>query len=71
MVSIMDQECAKPGSAGADVPKAVFSSVIGRPRHEGVRQGKESIWLNQVGTIGKNMAFTVNSAWHWKSTQFY
>ncbi|KAK6017567.1 Actin [Ostertagia ostertagi] len=35
----MDPECAKAGFAGDDAPRAVFPSIVGRPRHQGVMVG--------------------------------
>ena len=30
----------KAGFAGDDAPRAVFPSIVGRPRHQGVMQGR-------------------------------
>merc|ERR1712110_1081776 len=34
----------KAGFAGDDAPRAVFPSIVGRPRHTGVMVGMEKIW---------------------------
>ena len=31
--------CAQAGFAGDDAPRAVFPSIVGRPRHQGVMVG--------------------------------
>jgi len=34
----------KCGFAGDDAPRAVFPSIVGRPRHQGVMVGMEKVW---------------------------
>ncbi|EDM13157.1 rCG47746, isoform CRA_b [Rattus norvegicus] len=41
----------KAGFAGDDAPRAVFPSIVGRPRHQGVMVGMAQMLLSHAPTL--------------------
>ena len=58
MILVIDNgsEACKVGFAGDDVPKAVFSSTVGRPRHQGAPKNQGVI---HVGNEARHNRYTL------------
>lgn len=57
----------KAGFAGDDAPRAVFPSIVGRPRHQ-VRRREESLYNSYNTLEEKNKLFLIHASLRTKST---
>jgi actin-related protein len=61
----------KAGFAGDDAPRAVFPSIVGRPRHQGVMVCElftlSIIWAISRGTLGMKLVLVKRSSFRVRS----